>query len=791
MNLNLQTLTLEEQRSKMAIKRFFSNADNTITDAFKASLTTRGTGSNAGQSDILEVFSIFGQGASGSLERSRALINFNVSNIKSARDANTIPASGSVKFFLRVFNAEHGQTLPRDCKLAILPVSRSWDEGSGMDMEEYSDEDSCNWIFASNTKVADITDITFVSTNLSAYENRYFVLQVLDDNVTQDRYNFWFDHNGTGSAPSLLGEEVEVQLDQAGPANVRKFAKQVKTAVDALGVNLSASISEDDTGDSTNATVRLTNTVVGGTSGSIIPESVRSNSTFTMTKVQIGGKTRWTNEGGDFHEVGYSVSPFGYGKNLPHYAVDLDRGTEDIELNITALVEEWIEAESTVDPDRESYGVMIKLSGSFEDGTLNRSYYTKKFFARGTEFFFKRPCIEARWDSSIRDDRANFFKSSSLATGPENLNTLYMYNYTRRGLSNIPALKTDPNGADQTTGEALMRVRLYPDLKSSSKAIVLPVGGGVSDGRAKAVITVAGNPGNAESFTMTDSADASVTFTFQQGNNSVAASSATTSTVGIFSVLGSNTGIAERIQQSIANSSLAVTAVDNGDGTVTVTQNAIGTAGNKALNMASVANVSVPNNTFAHGHAQDFAECYLHETGIYSASLATTGSHTKVFDVWSHTDSSHNGGKHELFTGSAITVKTHTPLPYSNADEEYVASLPNLKPLYRRTDSPTLRFSFKNPSNHPNIYNVVTNKTETEVLYNVYYRVYRIVDEQDVISFGSGSLPYTKMSYDSSGSFFKLDMSLFESGYMYGIEVATDEFGRNITNKDVFKFRVE
>ena len=156
----------------MAIKRFFSNADNTITDAFKASLTSRGTGSNAGQSDILEVFSIFGQASSGSLERSRALVNFNVSKIKEERDANNIPASGSVKFFLRVFNAEHGQTLPRDCKLAILPISRSWDEGSGMDMEEYSDEDVCNWVFASNTKVADVTDIKFVSTTPSAYDNR-------------------------------------------------------------------------------------------------------------------------------------------------------------------------------------------------------------------------------------------------------------------------------------------------------------------------------------------------------------------------------------------------------------------------------------------------------------------------------------------------------------------------------------------------------------------------------------------------------------------------------------------
>ena len=70
----------------MSIKRYFSNADNTITNAFKANLTTRGTGSNAGASDILEVFAIFGQASSGSLEKSRALINFDISKIKKDRD---------------------------------------------------------------------------------------------------------------------------------------------------------------------------------------------------------------------------------------------------------------------------------------------------------------------------------------------------------------------------------------------------------------------------------------------------------------------------------------------------------------------------------------------------------------------------------------------------------------------------------------------------------------------------------------------------------------------------------
>ena len=38
----------------MAIKRYIANADTTITNAFEASLTTRGTGSNMGLSGSLE-----------------------------------------------------------------------------------------------------------------------------------------------------------------------------------------------------------------------------------------------------------------------------------------------------------------------------------------------------------------------------------------------------------------------------------------------------------------------------------------------------------------------------------------------------------------------------------------------------------------------------------------------------------------------------------------------------------------------------------------------------------------
>ena len=82
----------------MTIKRYFATADNTITNAFKENLVTRGTGSNMGQSDILEVFSIYGQATTSSAEASRVLIQFDTTAVNADRSAVLIPASGSVSF---------------------------------------------------------------------------------------------------------------------------------------------------------------------------------------------------------------------------------------------------------------------------------------------------------------------------------------------------------------------------------------------------------------------------------------------------------------------------------------------------------------------------------------------------------------------------------------------------------------------------------------------------------------------------------------------------------------------
>ena len=122
----------------MAIKRYTANSDNSITNAYGSNLSTRGTGSNAGAADILETFSIYGQESSGSSELSRILIQFPVSDIQTDRSNSVIPASGSVSFFLNLYNAPHSTTLPRDFKLTVNAVNASWEEGYGLELDKKS-----------------------------------------------------------------------------------------------------------------------------------------------------------------------------------------------------------------------------------------------------------------------------------------------------------------------------------------------------------------------------------------------------------------------------------------------------------------------------------------------------------------------------------------------------------------------------------------------------------------------------------------------------------------------------
>ena len=127
----------------MGLYRYTASADNTITNAFRSNLSGRGTGSNMGAADVLEAFYISGQVSSSSglsSELSRILIQFDTDSIITDRNNGLIPASGNIAWHLNLYNAAHASTLPKDFKMVVKVVSKSWQEGNGLDMDEYTDQ---------------------------------------------------------------------------------------------------------------------------------------------------------------------------------------------------------------------------------------------------------------------------------------------------------------------------------------------------------------------------------------------------------------------------------------------------------------------------------------------------------------------------------------------------------------------------------------------------------------------------------------------------------------------------
>ena len=516
----------------MTIKRYFANADNSITNAFREDLTTRGTGSNAGLADILEVFSIYGQQSSTSTELSRILIQFPVSDISTDRSNGIIPASGSVKFFLNLYNTPHSTTLPRSFTLAINGVNGSWEEGNGLDLDNYS-------------------DLTY----------------------------------------------------------------------DKIGSNW----------------------------------------------IKRQGSTSWTSAGGDVHTDASSS-----------FEQSFDIGTEDLSVDVTTLVEQWINSAGNVLGSKTNNGFLIKLSPSYEasssanpDGAVV-SYYTKKFFARDSEFFFEKPKLEARWDSSLKDQRGNFFYSSSLAPASDNLNTIFLYNYVRGKLRNIPNIGTDS---------------IYVSVFSGSSDNSAPFGSAlemVADG------------------------------THVRDTN-------------LFVITGSHVS-----------------------------------------------------------------------TGIYKCSFAFTGSSDleTIYDVWF-------SGSSTILDASTATIQLHTgsiePKSFEasniNPSGKYVVSMPNLKETYSSAETERFRLYVRNKNWSPNIYTKTQLTPETLIIESASYQVTRTIDNKVVIPYGTGSNDnnYSMLSYDISGNYFDLDLSMLESGYTYALQYSfyEDSVSSYRQQPYLFKFRVE
>jgi hypothetical protein len=154
-------------------------------------------------------------------------------------------------------------------------------------------------------------------------------------------------------------------------------------------------------------------------------------------------------------------------------------------------------------------------------------------------------------------------------------------------------------------------------------------------------------------------------------------------------------------------------------------------------------------------------------------------------DVW-------YSGSTEYFTGT-ISPESFAATSVSNGNSRHITKIKNLKNKYFSEEEARFNVYVRNKNWSPTIYTVASTEIENTIIPSASYRVYRVLDGYNAIPHGTGSDLQTILSYDVSGNYFNLDMSLLEPGYEYGIKLAFYDSQRQswIEQDQKFLFRVE
>ena len=415
----------------MTIKRYNSEKDNTIVNALKENLSSRGSLGNMGASDILEVFSIFGQANTSSLEQARILVQFPIDTISGDRDLGIIPASGSVTYKLKMSNTPHGQTTPENYTLVAHPLVRDWTEGDGLDMESYRDEEASNWNSASSgtawyTAGSDYLSSSYANADVVPFQySQAFSegTENLEINITGLCEEWIKYHKGNATAATASIELLQNPSGSGQTISIYSHDGERYTYTFITGSTYSI-----------NNSVYLQILGTAELTAGSLENRISSDFGGKLTTVSSGGLIALTQSVGGLH-----------GNTIISSSIANDTASFSGFAGGTGM---------------PNYGLVVKLRDDYEDGSKQRSYYTKKFYARSSHEFFLKPQIEVQWDSSLKDDRNYIIKSSSLAPASENLNNVYYYNRFRGSLVDIP-----------NTGSNLV-VRFYPTLGGDPASIV-------------------------------------------------------------------------------------------------------------------------------------------------------------------------------------------------------------------------------------------------------------------------------------------------------------------------------
>lgn len=132
------------------IYRIFPLRDTFITNFVAPFVNLPVTGSNFGQSEILELFKKLGNSGSagwpGSSSLGHMLVQFDLTGYQLLTSSLQAPPSPIWRLVMK--DARHSETLPSSYDIEVMALSRSWDEGPGFDEDTFVDKGQANWVQA-------------------------------------------------------------------------------------------------------------------------------------------------------------------------------------------------------------------------------------------------------------------------------------------------------------------------------------------------------------------------------------------------------------------------------------------------------------------------------------------------------------------------------------------------------------------------------------------------------------------------------------------------------------------
>ena len=125
-----------------------------------------------------------------------------------------------------------------------------------------------------------------------------------------------------------------------------------------------------------------------------------------------------------------------------------------------------------------------------------------------------------------------------------------------------------------------------------------------------ATISTTGNPGNNEEFSITDADGLTVTYIFKTGVTTVDGTKAAGKVIiGVQGAIGSAAAVGDRIRAAIGASDINVAVVETSAGSMKLTQNTLGLAGNTGIDMSGVATTTATNFIGGRGKEKEDKNC--------------------------------------------------------------------------------------------------------------------------------------------------------------------------------------